>query len=389
MNIPIDDNLPFAEYIKRSKQYIAEQRTDLGGLTEKEKQEIINGNAPFLLKPLITPGKECMNPETGKYKRGILLTHGLTDSPYTLRYIAEFFRQQCFLVYAMLLPGHGTRPGDLLKATWRDWTRMQNYGVQALSEQVENIYLGGNSMGASLGLYQVLNNDSQLIKGLLQFSPSLQISAKANIACLYSAVGKIFKNMAWYEVLPDEDPYKYESFPYHAACQIYKLIQANKCKLSYKALDLPVFIAASKEDITVNTQAMLDFFNQLPNENKHMLLYSSTQDIQVPEHVKIIKSAFPDQKILSYSHLSIVIPPEDEQYGNEADYALCSHYFDKRFKANYDMKKYDQCKQKKEDYLGELTEENMKKGTIRRLTYNPLFKELLNELKGFIDNLPE
>jgi esterase/lipase len=40
-----------------------------------------------------------------------------------MRHLADFFRQNGFRVMAVLLPGHGTQPGDLLDVTWQEWAR--------------------------------------------------------------------------------------------------------------------------------------------------------------------------------------------------------------------------------------------------------------------------
>ena len=78
-------------------------------------EKIVDGNAPFELKPSggYHAGREK------PYRRGVLLTHGLTDSPYFMRHLAAFFQENGFSVMAVLLPGHGTRPGDLLDTNWR------------------------------------------------------------------------------------------------------------------------------------------------------------------------------------------------------------------------------------------------------------------------------
>ena len=386
MNMPFyyarETNLPFAEYVKQARSYIEAHRADLPSITDaKKREEIIEGNSPFIL----TPADEHKNPDTGKYRRGILLTHGLTDSAYSQRHLAEFFRQQGFVVYVLLLPGHGTRPADLLTVSWQDWTSAYDYGVQALAQQVDEVCLGGNSMGAALALYQCLKEDQtqaevSKVRALFLFSPALRISSRARHAWIYAALGRFIKSLGWHVQFPDTDPYKYESFPYHAANEIYKLIRAMDTLQQSHEINLPVFIATSYDDTTVDSDATLDFFRQLPEQHKHMLLYSN-QDIAVPEKVKRVHSHFPEQKILSFSHISIVLPPSDENYGENGRYSFCNHYY------HNDKAGYERCKQQMHDYLGEITDKHLGKGVVGRLTYNPLYDEMLEEMKGFIDGL--
>ena len=92
-----------------------------------EMDKIVDGNAPFELKP----PAGCPSGHGKPYRRGILLTHGLTDSPYSMRALGSFFQKNCFRVMAILLPGHGTQPGDLLDIHWQEWAKAEAYGTDA------------------------------------------------------------------------------------------------------------------------------------------------------------------------------------------------------------------------------------------------------------------
>ena len=52
---------------------------------------------------------------------GVLLVHGLSDSPYIMRGLAEYLHGQGWYVVALRLPGHGTAPSGLLEVKWQDW----------------------------------------------------------------------------------------------------------------------------------------------------------------------------------------------------------------------------------------------------------------------------
>ena len=65
------------------------------------------------------------------------------------------------------------------------------------------------------------------------------------------------------------------------------------------------------------------------------------------------------------------------------DYSNCVHYYPG------DMEKYAAClKHPEQDFQGELTEENLKAGILRRLMYNPNFAALKVSMKRFINDLP-
>lgn len=44
---------------------------------------------------------------------GVLLLHGMSDSPYSLRALSETFNRRGYQVLGLCLPGHGTAPSGL------------------------------------------------------------------------------------------------------------------------------------------------------------------------------------------------------------------------------------------------------------------------------------
>ena len=61
-----------------------------------------------------------LQPE-GNSKGAVVLLHGLTDTPYSLRHVADLYHQRGFVVIAIRMPAHGTVPSALSKVHWRDW----------------------------------------------------------------------------------------------------------------------------------------------------------------------------------------------------------------------------------------------------------------------------
>ena len=67
---------------------------------------------------------------------GVLLVHGLSDSPYSMRSFAETARDQGYYVLAMRLPGHGTVPAGLMRATWPDWAAAIEVGARHVCDSL-------------------------------------------------------------------------------------------------------------------------------------------------------------------------------------------------------------------------------------------------------------
>ena len=74
---------------------------------------VVEDRAPFELAP---ERRRCGRPADGGYEKAALLIHDLGGTSYEMRDVARAFADACYLVRAILLPGHGTVPGDLL--TW-------------------------------------------------------------------------------------------------------------------------------------------------------------------------------------------------------------------------------------------------------------------------------
>ena len=370
------ESIAFTSYIEGSREMISQARIcEDQALLEK----IVDGNSPFELKPSAgyTVGQHK------KYRRGILLIHGLTDSPYSMRYLAAFFQEQGFRVMAILLPGHGTRPGDLLEVTWQEWAKAVSYGVESLVSEVDEIYLGGLSAGAALSILQCQRDDR--IRGQFLFSPALEVSQKAAYANFHKLYSGLKPSAKWVNILPDRDVYKYESFPKNAAAQIHALIR--KINWQDNPLSIPVFVAASTDDATVNSDATLDFFARTEHQSSKLVLYA-TDIHNIPpnfseDKLEIVNSAIPDKRILSAAHTSIVLPPDDAHYGEYGDYANCLHYYPD------EMDRYATCIVNPESAnSGEITSNNLEAGLLCRLMYNPNFEALLASMRLFLASLP-
>lgn len=368
--------LAFADYVAHHRQMIAQARAASGA---SRLEKIVDGNAPFELHP--TPASPSGREKP--YRRGVLLTHGLTDSPYFMRHLAAFFQEHGFRVMAVLLPGHGTQPGDLLDVSWQEWARALDYGTNSLAAEVDEVYLAGYSTGGALSVYQSLRDNR--VRGLFLFSPAFRISARARLATLHKIYSWLIPSAKWLDIMPDRDIYKYESFPKNAAAQTYTLTKILDAQLQQRALNIPVFAAASCDDTTVYTAATVKFMAQMHHPSSKLVLYSTDAENAPPgmpaEKLEMVNSVFPAQKILSSAHTAIVLPAEDAHYGAAGDYSNCVHYYPA------DIEKYHACNSG--DVLqGEISEANLNAGTLRRLMYNPNFAALKISMKKFIDDLP-
>jgi carboxylesterase len=83
---------------------------------------------------------------------GVVCVHGLTGTPYEVRYLGEQLARAGFAVSAPLLPGHGTSVDELSRARWTDWSDCVERAFDAMRATHERVAVVGQSLGGLLAL---------------------------------------------------------------------------------------------------------------------------------------------------------------------------------------------------------------------------------------------
>ena len=114
---------------------------------------------PALVAPMSTPAK----PELTRGRRvGVLVQHGFTGNPASMRPWAEDLAARGYAVEMPLLPGHGTRWQDLNKVTWADWVATVEGALDKLSAENDAVVAVGLSMGGALCLRLAADHGKEL-----------------------------------------------------------------------------------------------------------------------------------------------------------------------------------------------------------------------------------
>lgn len=208
--------------------------------------------------------------------RGVaLLIHGLSDSPYSLRRVAEILHDDGFHVIIPRMPGHGVAPGGLADVRWRDWTGVVRLCARRLAEVRGGgelpFVVGGYSNGAALAVRYALDSlDDQELPTptrLLMFSPALAVTRLAALAGILELMSHVpfLEKLAWQTIMTEFDPYKFNSFPLNAARQIRGLTKSIDKEIGRRCrggagIDgfPPVMAFASLVDATVPVSALFD-----------------------------------------------------------------------------------------------------------------------------------
>lgn len=119
-------------------------------------------------EPEVLQGAEPYYAEGGR--TGILVSHGYTGSPQSMRYLAEQLAGAGYSVALPRLKGHGTSAADMATSTASDWIADLHTGLEWLQQRCDTLFMTGLSMGGTLTLFMA-GQYPGLFKGILPINP--------------------------------------------------------------------------------------------------------------------------------------------------------------------------------------------------------------------------
>jgi alpha-beta hydrolase superfamily lysophospholipase len=309
---------------------------------------------------------------------GVLLLHGMSDSPYSLRTLAQALNKAGYLVIGLRLPGHGTAPSGLRFLRTADMIAAVRLGVNHLTQTTGDkpVHIVGYSNGATLALDFALDamNENALPTpaSLVLISPAIRIRADATLANFVDKASNApgLGRLAWPTVMPEFDPYKYNSFPSNAGDILHRLTSSVRKRVVTRARSNPdcvlppTLVIKSAVDATVTTEAVIDDLLKRLKPNRHKLVLFDINrsaakamllarnpgpltnrllaDATLPFSVTFVRNAGPDSlavvarhkdpfsalpgevqdlglewppHVISLSHVAVPFPPDDPLYG--------------------------------------------------------------------------
>jgi len=246
-----------------------------------------NGSAadPEFRQPNLNRSYELLVDEP---RGGILLLHGMSDSPYSLRSLGKALHERGYWVLGLRLPGHGTAPSALKSASWQDMAAAVRLGMTHLASRVgqKPVHVVGYSTGATLALNLTLDSLGGGIEpipaSLVLISPAIGVARIAALAGTQAMLGRLpgMGRLAWTQIVPEFDPYKYNSFTSNAGAQVYRLARSVATRVADLAHSgrgssmPPILIFKSTVDATVSTTAVVDrLLQHFPDNGNELILF--------------------------------------------------------------------------------------------------------------------
>ncbi|GGC76897.1 alpha/beta hydrolase [Chelatococcus reniformis] len=379
------DRADWAQYLAAEARLVADVRREV--VQTLDEEERVPSNRYFSGSIVYPPSlSQDWNRSyellpAGAPAGAVVLLHGLTDSPYSLRHVGRLYADAGYVVVAIRLPGHGTVPAGLTEVEWDDWMAATRLAVREarLRAADKPLHIVGFSNGGALALKYALDAlDDPKLPGadrLVLISPMIGITQFARFAGLASlpAVLPAFAKAAWLSVLPEFNPFKYNSFPVNGAVQSHRLTRSLQQSLTRHAQAgtlgrlPPTLTFQSVMDFTVSTRAVITaFYDLLPANGSELVLFdinhntklgpllrrtslSAVERVLPPaprryrtavvtnerigsdeaaersvapgdtaEQVRPLGVAFP-RDVYSLSHVALPFPPSDGLYGSDPD----------------------------------------------------------------------
>ncbi|MFF0432618.1 alpha/beta hydrolase [Streptomyces sp. NPDC004327] len=171
----------------------------------------------------VLPGAEPYRHEGGEV--GVLLCHGFTGSPQSLRPWAEYLAGRGLTVSLPLLPGHGTRWQDMQLTTWHDWYAEVDRELRELTARCSRVFVMGLSMGGALTL-RLAARHGDAISGIVLVNPGNKVHGLAAKALpVVRHLVPSTKGIASDIAKPGSDEVGYDRVPLHAAHSLRRFFQ--------------------------------------------------------------------------------------------------------------------------------------------------------------------
>ena len=387
------DAADWTRYLQAEEAIFRSVREQVSGRLEEEDRSPVNRyfegspvypgrfaddwNRSYLLVPEGTP------------KGAVVFLHGLTDSPYSLRHLARLYRDHGFVAVAPRLPAHGTVPAGLTRVKWEDWTAATRLAVREARRRAgphAPLHLVGFSNGGALAMKHALDalEDKSLAAPdqIVLISPMIGITRFARLSGFAGLPALLppFAKASWLSVVPEFNPFKYNSFPVNGGRQSWRLtsaLQEQIVRLSRTGAlaDLPPILTfQSVLDFTVSTPAILSaLYAHLPENGSEIVLFDVNRFVKfgpmlrasagtavqrltpaapVPFRFTVIANESPEttrtveraidpgtsaesvrkldleypQQIFSLSHVAVPFPLDDPLYGLTPDPATREQY---------------------------------------------------------------
>lgn len=235
---------------EQHNQFAKVYEPELGQPIGCEVSEGRNDRKRFCYRALKNDGNAPVIFEVDNPKARVVLFHGLSDSPFFMRSIAENLQREGYDVILPLTPGHGKKDADSdmqdseLKTRWYTHT---NAVMDIVTQDDIPVWVGGFSTGGAFATWYALHNEME-VEGILLFSGALQLSSSAEAMHNIWGMKLLAKWLDGKYQSTGPNPYKYPSVASFSGLILMDIIDDIRDKLDATSVSMPIFSAHSLAD---------------------------------------------------------------------------------------------------------------------------------------------
>ena len=190
----------------------------------------------------------------GDGRLGVLVLHGFTGSPRSVRPWGENLAGEGFRVAVPRLPGHGTTWQDLDTTTWADWYGTAEQEFTTLTAECDQVFIAALSVGSSLAL-RLAEQYGEQVAGLSLVNPIVtQRDIRLRLLPWLRRIVPSFPGVINDIAKPGQDEGGYVRLPLNA---LYSLVLAGQqLRADLPKVTSPLLIFKSNVDHVVDTSSL-------------------------------------------------------------------------------------------------------------------------------------
>jgi carboxylesterase len=228
----------------------------------------------------VLPGAEPYRHEGGEV--GVLLCHGFTGSPQSLRPWAEFLAERGLTVSLPLLPGHGTRWEDMQLTGWQDWYAEVDRELRALTRRCAQVFVLGLSMGGALALRLAARHGDE-VAGIVVVNPANKVHGLSAYALPVARhLVRTTRGIASDIAKPGRVEIGYDRVPLHAAHSLRRFFRVVDAELPQ--VTQPLLLLHSPQDHVVPPADSARILSRVSSTDVTELLLEQSYHVATLDH---------------------------------------------------------------------------------------------------------
>lgn len=228
----------------------------------------------------LLPGAEPFAADGGR--TGVLLSHGFTGSPASMRPWARHFADAGHTVRVPLLPGHGTTWRDLNSSRWTDWYGELDSALTGLRAMCDHVIVAGLSMGGCLAL-RLAQQRPDDIDALVLVNPAVNVKRfDIKLVPLLQWVVPSMPGIGNDIKMPGQDEVGYDRTPLKALAS--QLTMWKDVRTNLAAVTQPLLLMRSDDDHVVDETSMAIILAGVSSTVKEVVALKNSFHVATLDH---------------------------------------------------------------------------------------------------------